>query len=430
MELGKDIVKDSKKQVLRPTKENLKMPVIFQKINDYNTADTRFTKVKIWLCHIGENFNFSYFTKETLERAIPTLANTPILGHIEDNSKDETDYSDHRRDSSFKYVGQAFGVIGESNNAKFEYRLCDDGIEREYLTVEGLLWNKWHEPIDIMNRDIIKNQSMEIHEDATGYMNDEGIFVFEDFRFFGACVLGLDYEPAMASSTIELVSEEAIQYTVEDYKKEMAKIKEEIDGKLDEFNRHFSINEGSGSENMSKEIKDEDVTKEEVVDEVKVETTKKEEVTTKIVEDEFADKEDEKDEPKKEDEDDKKSDDSEEVKRLKEENAKLKEEIKELKAKLSSYTKAERLNNEKELFAKFTELEGIQEFEALKANASEFKSLSDLEKEIALVFVNNKKNLSFTKAVDASNDNSIKFDNVEEDNNDGYGGLLNRYLKK
>jgi hypothetical protein len=30
------------------------------------------------------------------------------------------------------------------------------------LTVEGLIWTKWDEPVDILNRDLFKAQSMEL----------------------------------------------------------------------------------------------------------------------------------------------------------------------------------------------------------------------------------------------------------------------------
>jgi len=186
------------------------IPLTFQKIQDYEANDTRFTKVKIWLMHLHENLNGSYFSKEVVTEAIPTLANTPILAFIEENSDGEIDFSDHRmvlvkKDGEFsiKYLGQAIGVISSDNNAHFETRLCDDGIEREFLVCEGLIWNKWDDPIDIFNRDVVKWQSMELHDDYEGYWGDDGLFHFTKFKFFGACALGKDVLPAMHNATIE-----------------------------------------------------------------------------------------------------------------------------------------------------------------------------------------------------------------------------------
>ena len=62
-----------------------KLPIMFQKLQQYDieNLDTRFLKVKIWIMHLGENYNGSYFDKEVVTDAIPSLANTPILCFIE-----------------------------------------------------------------------------------------------------------------------------------------------------------------------------------------------------------------------------------------------------------------------------------------------------------------------------------------------------------
>ncbi|MCD3232670.1 hypothetical protein [Clostridium botulinum] len=212
---------------------NKKIPVIFQKLDQYESeySDIRFLKVKIWLMHLGENFNGSYFSKEVVENAIPSLSNTPILTYIETNSSGEEDFSDHRTiivvkngEQKFKYLGQAIGVIPESNNAQFEMRLCDDGIEREFLTVEGLIWAKWDNPIEIFENQNIKPQSMELASDYTGEFKEDKLFHFTDFKFFGACALGSDIEPAMINSTIEAQFSkqsifEDIQVYMEQFKK-------------------------------------------------------------------------------------------------------------------------------------------------------------------------------------------------------------------
>ncbi|WP_252225050.1 MULTISPECIES: hypothetical protein [unclassified Clostridium] len=212
---------------------------MFQKIKQYNVEniDTRFIKIKIWLMHLGENFNGSVFEKSVVEEAIPSLANTPILCFIEENPEGDLDFSDHRmelilEDNEIKtqYLGQAIGIIPETNNAKFEKRLCDDGIEREFLTVEGLIWTKWDEPIDILNNNSIKSQSMELHDDYEGDFKNN-LFYFSKFSFFGACVLGDMVEPAMINSTVE------VQFSKNN-------VFEEIQNKFNQFKK-FSLEGGN-----------------------------------------------------------------------------------------------------------------------------------------------------------------------------------------
>lgn len=192
----------------------VQIPVIFQRLGVFKADDTRFEKVKIWLMHLNENLNGSFFSKQVVNEAIPSLANTPILGFIELNNDEELDFSDHRTivvktDDGYelKYLCSVYGVIPETNNAKFEKRVCDDGIEREFLTCEGLIWTKWDDPLDILNRDKVKGQSMEIHKDYKGvYNKEDGLFHFTEFKFFGACILGDDVKPAMRNATVEKFS--------------------------------------------------------------------------------------------------------------------------------------------------------------------------------------------------------------------------------
>jgi hypothetical protein len=207
-------------------KLDLNVPISFEKLNTYQIGDTRFIPVKIWILHLEENLNGSYFTKESVEEALPSLSNTPILAYIEKNKNDEKDFSDHRielevtkDDIKLSYKGSAIGVIPESNDAKFEDRLCDDGITRTFLTCQGLVWTKWDDPQEIFERDLIKGQSMELDENYyEGHFNENGYFVFTKFRFFGACALGDSVTPAMKNSTIEVnFSVDEIKSKLEQY---------------------------------------------------------------------------------------------------------------------------------------------------------------------------------------------------------------------
>lgn len=236
-------------QIKKKPEKNI--PVMFETMDSYG-EDNRFLKVKIWLMHTGENYNGSNFSKEVVEKSIPTLANTPILAFIEENSDGELDFSDHRIDIQrdkdgeivFKYLGTAVGVIPQENNAKWETRTSSDGRELEYLTVEGLMWKKWDEPIDILKNKKFVNQSMELSENYTGTWDEDGVFHFDSFQFFGACLLGEDVMPAMRNSTAEV------------HFSKNNELQNTIESKLNEFYTLFSQDETEGGDtNMEKEAK-------------------------------------------------------------------------------------------------------------------------------------------------------------------------------
>lgn len=262
---------------------NKKISATFQVMDTFEKEDSRFLHVKIWLMHLGQNYNGSVFNKESVTRAIPSLANTPILAYIERNSEDEKDFSDHRtevhvEDGEFKekYVGEAIGVIPETNNAQFELRVGDDGVQREYLTVQGLMWTKWDDPIEIMRKMNTVGQSMELHDEYSGKFDDLGVFHFEDFKFFGACALGIDTQPAMESATIEIdFSVPALQKTIQD--------------KLEEFSLNFNKEEVIFVENTDVNQATEEIVNTEMetdtveIEELEVETELSEE-TEEVVE--------------------------------------------------------------------------------------------------------------------------------------------------
>lgn len=219
-------------------KSALSFPVMFEKVEDIESVDGRFTKVRIWLMHLGENFNGSVFEKDAVDKAIPTLEYIPIVAFIEDNKAGEKDCSNHRyiitkdeKGIRRKYMGNAYGVVmsSEDNNAHYEERLCDDGETRTFLVVDGLIWNMFEDSSEIINRDLIKNQSMELWNDGIeGYEDEDGLFHFTEFSFRAACILGSDYDPAMINSTVE------VQFTMSDFVKD---IQSELNDKFTTFTK-------------------------------------------------------------------------------------------------------------------------------------------------------------------------------------------------
>lgn len=214
------------------------IPIKFEEVK--NVLDDRFIKVKIYLAHTGENRNGSIFSKEVLESMIPSLSNVPILGYIALNDAGDKDFREHNEDLvieggkfTIKYKGHAWGTIPEDNNARFEMMYGEDGVEREYLVAEGLLWKKFPEVEEIFDRDGgYKSQSMEIFPpSAKGYVNEHGLFVFTEAKFEGACILGEDVTPAMISSRIE-------KFSMAD------NIKQELSEMLREFNQYYSSTKG------------------------------------------------------------------------------------------------------------------------------------------------------------------------------------------
>lgn len=211
--------------------------------------DERFAKVKITLMHLGENYNGSIFTKEAVLSALDTLKNTPILGYVEESRLGVKDFRGHEMELvvengslKAKYIGQAFGVIPENCNPRFEIKKGDFNNDLEYLVVDGLMWTKFDDAVGILNEHGSVSQSMELDDNYDGHFNDEGFFVFTRFSFYGACLLGQDVLPAMQQASVEL----SFSANVNVYQEEIAK-------KLEEYQIAFSKKQFKEVEHMTME---------------------------------------------------------------------------------------------------------------------------------------------------------------------------------
>ena len=239
-------------------KSLLSIPVEFENIEETEIADERFIRVKVYLMHTGLNLNKTEFKKSVVEKAIPTLGYIPIVGFIEqDKFTGDKDFEGHeyvivKDENGFrrKYIGHGYGVIKSfaDNNAHFEMKMCDDGIEREYLCVDGLIWTQFEDSANIFKEDVIKGHSMELYDKSvSGYEDENGIFHFTDFSFRAACILGDDKTPAMVGSTVE------VQYSVNDI---INHIQKEINNKYDVYTQFVKTNGEGGNEQMPNLNKD------------------------------------------------------------------------------------------------------------------------------------------------------------------------------
>ena len=192
---------------------NQRYPVSFIKKGEYESSDFRFIDVSIDVMHTGANINKTSFTKDAINKAVPTIRNTPILGYVVDEfDEEDKDFKGHEhelritnKDVKYVYAGQAYGVIPESCNPRWIVKDDGTGIEREYLRVDGLIWTKFSDPVDIFTRDGTKNHSVELTDMACGPADKNGNVPVGSFKFDGCCILSTtdpSIKPAMTGSCV------------------------------------------------------------------------------------------------------------------------------------------------------------------------------------------------------------------------------------
>ena len=226
-----------------------------EKIND------EFTLCKCYVQGVGKNRNFSYMSKENIQRCLPTLSYAPVVGHLIDKLDEDGNPTGEKYmgghdyyiddDWNLKSACVPYGVV-KADSFNFEtVKEYEDEIETEYLTAEVVLWTgRYPELMDaIYSDDFYFNQSMEINvSEFRPYEEDSNYTELTDFTYSALCLLGKADDKTSPEHTEPCFVESKVipvQYSLEreDFSKVMGELKNElafyfnkdkIDGKEDE----------------------------------------------------------------------------------------------------------------------------------------------------------------------------------------------------
>lgn len=203
-------------------------------IADIVAKNQSFDSCVIRIAYVGENRNKTFISKEAFESALPSIYCCPIVcnydvasdtlgGHDIELVKDDK--------GALKLINATtpIGCIPESAKVWFENYTGDDGIEREYLYAEALLWKR-QAAYEKIKADGITNQSMEIA------INDgesiDGIYHINDFEFTAFTAIGVD--PCFEDAAIETFSlqsfKDQLTEMMADYSKEIYTLANTSDG--------------------------------------------------------------------------------------------------------------------------------------------------------------------------------------------------------
>lgn len=405
---------------------NTSIPVQFEVLQD---EDIRFQKIRIWIAHTQKNANGSYFSKEALETLKNSLANVPILGYIQVDERNELDYKGHEQELSitndgikFRYQGRAYGLVPENHNARFETKVCSDGIEREFLTCEALMWRKFPEAIEIIERDGAKGQSMELQRDSIkGRMGNDGLFHFESALVEGLCLLGDDYTPAMKGALVEFFSVSNVKQQMQEM---IAELQLYTQGGND-VNENIVVVEEETAEEVVEEVT------EEVIDDTTViEESATEEFEEEAVEDVKADdlEQENADEEEQEEFSQKELDLIAELESLRSNYATLEDEVKQLREYKEQKVAQEHKEAVEAMFTRFSNELNDEDVADIKDKALDM-TIEELE--TALYVLVGKKKATFT-APETKPKNKITLSLPDDDNPGGksWGKLVQTTVGK
>ena len=165
---------------------------VFGKLQPYSPT---ISLARVRIFYKGANRNATYITEEFAEKLLSSLSYAPIKGIYD---KDAKDFSDH---GNSRTEGRIYGVVPEDPNLIWEKHLDEDGIEREYVCADVLLFTGiYPEANEIPG----KSQSMEIYppsiKGAWQVIDGRRVYVYTEGCFLGLQALGDTTDPCFEGS--------------------------------------------------------------------------------------------------------------------------------------------------------------------------------------------------------------------------------------
>ena len=209
----------------------------FSKITPLQKLNENFTLAECTVCGCGKNRNYSYISRETIEKEMYGLDYLPIVAHLierDDGTGVFVGGHDYTIDEdwNFKPLTQIVGCVV---NDSFEFREIEEyGESVTYLVCKCILYTE-HVPelmSAIYSDDVYFGESMEIEvKQSRPLAEDSNYQEILDFNFLKLCLLGMSdnpkehTEPCFISSKVYNPEEFGLNNT--DFDDVMLKLKEQ-----------------------------------------------------------------------------------------------------------------------------------------------------------------------------------------------------------
>lgn len=179
----------------------------------FSSVDTEgLLPVTLQSCHIYENRNGSYISKSTMNKALPTFSNKPILGHIIQKDDGTYDFDSHNMEmvddpwnegeQRVHYIEQPIGIVPESCNARLEY---DEEKEKTYVVIDGWIFEDYgNGAAEIIKEKGGTKVSVELGVKEFSYNSKKKRLEIKDFVFMGVTALGEHVGEGMLGSNMKL----------------------------------------------------------------------------------------------------------------------------------------------------------------------------------------------------------------------------------
>lgn len=178
----------------------------YSRIKPIEKVNDEFALCKIYIQSVGKNRNYSYMSKENVEKALPTLNYVPVVGHLipkfdKEGNTDGYYMGGHdyeiTDDLCFKSLTVPFGVVVEDS---FDFETINEfGKDELYLTAKAFLWiGRYPELLSaIYDENTWFNQSMELTVSEYRPLEEDSNYTeILAWNYSALCLLGLSDNPS------------------------------------------------------------------------------------------------------------------------------------------------------------------------------------------------------------------------------------------
>lgn len=240
-------------------------PIVVQTPGIFEATDSSkngLLPVKLQACHTGLNRNNSSISTETMNAALPSFSNRPILGYIHQLEDGTWDFYSHNMEFvedeneedgvRLDYLETPVGIVPESCNAHLSY---DESKEKTYVEVDAYIFEEYSKAADIIREKGVSKVSVEIAIEDMSFNAKEGFLSINSFYFMGVTILGRDedgnfVEEGMEGSNITLgsFSQENNSVVTNDMQSKMFELLTKLNDALEKFNNTNDSEKKGGNE--------------------------------------------------------------------------------------------------------------------------------------------------------------------------------------
>jgi hypothetical protein len=192
-------------------KKTLKFDIDLSNIEKLNPL---FSKATVKVLYTGNNRNNTYFSKESVENALPSIFGIPIIGEY---LKEKDNFGSHGgkivlSDQGIEYIQttQPYGFVPESANIHWESITEEKGDVHDYLVIDdAYLWTGRYEELDdLLNEPYGQSMEIEVEDGEFEEIDGQQTYNVKSFVFSALCILGIEkngegeVEPCFESASI------------------------------------------------------------------------------------------------------------------------------------------------------------------------------------------------------------------------------------